>query len=225
MLDFAYKRPVMLDIEKQAKSLLVLDHHKTAKEDLEGLPFCVFDMAKSGATMAWDHCKGKLKGEMPWLVSYAEDRDLEKWSLPFSREINAAITSFPLDFKIWDALDKVYPASSVTKSALVADGRTALRCHERLIETVVLHSRLVRLGDHVIKASNTSVLHGEVASKLAQDNEFGLAWYKREDGKYIYSLRSREDAVDVSSIATSFGGGGHPHSAGFSSDELILSDV
>jgi len=223
MLDFAYKRQTMLDIQQHARSLLVLDHHKTAQDDLKGLPFCIFDLEKSGATMAWDHYKKQIKGEMPWLVAYAEDRDLNKWQLPFTREINAALTLFPMEFNVWDALDHIHPIP--TQSSLVSDGRTALRCHERLVETVCLHSRMVKLGDHIIKACNTSVLHGEVANKLAQENEFGLAWYKREDGKFIYSLRSREDSVDVSSIACKFGGGGHCHSAGFTADELILCDV
>ena len=32
----------------------------------------------------------------------------------------------------------------------------------------------------------------------------------------IFSLRSTEDGLDVSEIASKFGGGGHKHAAGFS---------
>lgn len=225
MLDFAYKRRVMEALAADARSMLVLDHHKTAEADLTGLSFCRFNMAKSGATMSWEHFRDNIKGGMPWLVAYAEDRDLNKWSLPFTREINAALTTYPMDFRVWDALERVYPTEEVAASSLVVDGRTALRCHDRLIETVVLHSRLVRMDEHIIRAGNTSVLHGEVAAKLAQDHLFGLSWYKREDGKFMYSLRSREDGIDVSEIASRHGGGGHHHAAGFETDTLILTDV
>src|SRR5438034_364114 len=48
ILDFAYPRAQLLRMHDQAASVLVLDHHKTAQADLEGLPFCVFDMDRSG---------------------------------------------------------------------------------------------------------------------------------------------------------------------------------
>ena len=53
ILDFSYKRDVLLALHEQAESLLVLDHHMTAKDDLEGLEFAQFDLERSGATIAW----------------------------------------------------------------------------------------------------------------------------------------------------------------------------
>ena len=35
IVDFSYKRPVLLEMSKQAASILVLDHHKTAQAELE----------------------------------------------------------------------------------------------------------------------------------------------------------------------------------------------
>lgn len=225
MFDFVYKRAVMENLHDKAASLVAIDHHKTAADDLAGLPYCRFDMSKSGATLAWDYFRdlGRLTGERPWLVSYTEDRDLDRWALPYTREVNAALTTHPLDFGVWDSLEAIYPTP--TSGGLINDGRTVLRCHERLIETVLKHSRRVRLDDYVVKAGNTPVLHGEVAARLAEDGPFGISWYEREDGRYIYSLRSREDGVDVSAVAAAHGGGGHEHSAGFSADDLILSNL
>ena len=34
MVDFSYKRPVLLEMAEKANSILILDHHKTAAEDL-----------------------------------------------------------------------------------------------------------------------------------------------------------------------------------------------
>lgn len=225
ILDFSYKRDLLLKMKERAKSLLVLDHHKTAATELSNLPFCVFDMKKSGASLSWDYFKDKIKSQMPWLVSYVEDRDLGKWELPLSHEINAAIDSYPFEFKVWDALDRIYPANSILESPLVVEGKSILRFQERLVDVIVQHARTVELDGHKIKAANTSCIFSEVAKRLSQDQPFGLAWYLREDGKYIYSLRSKENGIDVGQIAKSHGGGGHPHSAGFETERLVLKDV
>ena len=55
IVDFSYKRPVMIDLANKARSILVLDHHKTAQADLDGLSVecpnvtVEFDMNRSGA--------------------------------------------------------------------------------------------------------------------------------------------------------------------------------
>ncbi|HEY9460031.1 MAG TPA: phosphoesterase, partial [Paralcaligenes sp.] len=36
IVDFSYKRPVLVEMAAVARSILVLDHHKTAAEDLAG---------------------------------------------------------------------------------------------------------------------------------------------------------------------------------------------
>lgn len=104
IVDFSYPRNVLERMNREADSLVVLDHHKTAQADLEGLPYCHFDMNKSGGRLAWEHFfPGK---ESPWLVDYTEARDLWTFHLPFSREVSAAIASYPMDFQLWNELEK-----------------------------------------------------------------------------------------------------------------------
>lgn len=56
MLDFTYRtREAMDRIAGRAKSLLVLDHHRTAEAVLREAPYAVFDMERSGAGLAWDY--------------------------------------------------------------------------------------------------------------------------------------------------------------------------
>jgi uncharacterized protein len=74
IVDFSYKRPVMRRLLSQAHKVVVLDHHKTAQEELAGLvdefvqrpdliqnppgselPEIVFDMDKSGGRLAWEY--------------------------------------------------------------------------------------------------------------------------------------------------------------------------
>jgi oligoribonuclease NrnB/cAMP/cGMP phosphodiesterase (DHH superfamily) len=78
MVDFSYKRNVLLQLIGKCKSMVILDHHKTAEADLDGLEdpklTLVFDMQRSGATIAWDHFHPDTP--RPVLIRYVEDRDL-----------------------------------------------------------------------------------------------------------------------------------------------------
>jgi oligoribonuclease NrnB/cAMP/cGMP phosphodiesterase (DHH superfamily) len=220
ILDFAYPRFLTIELIKKAKSFVLLDHHKTAAVNLAGLPGCVFDMNKSGAGICWDYFKEKLGNEPPWLVKYTEDRDLWRWNLPNSHEVNAAIDSYPHDFKFWDALDRCYTYSGLSTSFLVSEGRAILRFQERQLENIMSHAYETTIRGHSVLAASAPAMFSQVANKLAEGRPFGVSWYIREDGKYVHSLRSTETGMDVEEIAKSFGGGGHSHSAGFTTQGL-----
>lgn len=226
MVDFAsYKREAFLAMKKQANSLVVLDHHKTAADKLGDLPFCHFNMNKSGARIAWDYFFKKK--EMPWLVGYTEDRDLNKWVLPHSREVNAALSSYRMNFWVWDTLEKIVSTQDLrsSRSEFVQEGAAIYRYENMQVESIVNHARESMLGEHKVLAANTPVYFGDVASTLAKNRSFGIAWHLREDGKYVYSLRSEEKGIDVSQVAEKYGGGGHLRSSGFESDEMVLRHV
>jgi oligoribonuclease NrnB/cAMP/cGMP phosphodiesterase (DHH superfamily) len=72
VVDFSYPRERLERLRATCKSLVVLDHHKTAEADLRGLDYCTFDMNRSGAVLAWDHFH--REEPRPWLVDYVEDR-------------------------------------------------------------------------------------------------------------------------------------------------------
>ena len=55
ILDFSFKRDVMLDLACKAASILCLDHHRTAEAELAGLLFCKFDMNKSGGRLTYEY--------------------------------------------------------------------------------------------------------------------------------------------------------------------------
>ena len=49
---------------------------------------------------------------------------------------------------------------------------------------------------------------------MSEGEPFAACYYETAKGR-VYSLRSREGGVDVSVIASLFGGGGHKNAAGF----------
>jgi hypothetical protein len=56
LVDFSYKRAVVADMLTKAARVTLIDHHKTAIEDLAGLEGLrqYTDLDRSGATLAWD---------------------------------------------------------------------------------------------------------------------------------------------------------------------------
>lgn len=221
MVDFAYPRAMIEEIRKVCKSFILIDHHVTAQEDLQGIPDCYFDLTKSAARLTFDKLVewNKLSGSIPPLILYVEDRDLNKWKLPDTREINAALTSNPMTFDSWSEFNQLLCDNP---DLIISQGKSILRFQSMLVDSIVARAREVVLDSYQILASNASVLWGDVAERLASNRPFGLAWYRREDGKYIYSLRSDDSGVDVSAIAKKWGGGGHPHQSGICLDRLLV---
>jgi oligoribonuclease NrnB/cAMP/cGMP phosphodiesterase (DHH superfamily) len=203
IVDFTYPRPLLESISAEASSLLVLDHHITAQKALNGFPHARFEQNKSGAVMAWEWTHGTPP---PWLSQYIQDKDLWTWSLPASREINAALASYPHDFQTWDGL---------RRDVLMAEGRAILRHENELVNKIVSEAVLVPFHGATVPAVHSSVLTSQIGERLAKGYPFCLIWHDR-DGRRYYSLRSGPEGADVGSIAASYGGGGHTHAAGFS---------
>lgn len=215
VLDYAYSRETMLEMNAKAKSLVVLDHHKSAMERLGDLPFCTFDMKRSGAGMAWDY----LFPKRHWLIDYTEDCDLWNWALPDSRQINAAVKSYPLTFESLYEFEKGILNPHATESGwgnLVLEGSAIRRAELNMVRSIVRKAREVEVQGHKVLMVNSPVLQSDVANLLAEDRAFGIAWFENEAGERVYSLRSRDGGVDVSQIASKYdNGGGHARASGF----------
>lgn len=218
LVDFSYPKADLLRMAEQAHSILIIDHHKTAAEHLTDLPAntrTVFDMRKSGCVLAWEQF---FPGQMqPLLFDHIQDRDLWQFRLPLTREIVAALYSYPMDFEAWDALMK-RPLLD-----LEHEGRALLRQHQINVDTMVEQlTRWVHFGGVPVPAANVPWFYAsDVAAKLADGNPFA-ATYQDDDRGRKWSLRSTADGADVASIAEALGGGGHRHAAGF---RMTLAEV
>ena len=77
------------------------------------------------------------------------------------------------------------------------------------------HAVLVTFHGYQVPAVQSSVLTSQIGEQLSDGYPFCIIWHDRNGRRYC-SFRSREDGVDVGSLAASLGGGGHTHAAGFS---------
>ncbi len=203
MVDFSYHRDEILALADRTASLQILDHHITAQSALADLPFAYFDMDRSGAVLAWEWAHTQ---PVPWLLQYVQDKDLWHWQLPYSREISAALASYPFDFSIWDQFEF---------DIMKIEGAGILRHENSLVDKLVQEAIMISLAGYSVPAVHSPVLASQIGERLSANHAFGVIWHQK-DGRRYFSLRSRSGGISVSEIAAQYGGGGHTHAAGFS---------
>lgn len=225
--DFSYPRSVMERLAEAADQIIVLDHHESAEKELKELPYCVFDMTKSGGRLTYDWLIGwsaipinnldewawiKIPGSnetIPWIVAYTEDRDLWKKELPGTDEINAALRSHPFDFEVWDSLARTQPETHWV------EGKAIMRANRIVIENHKRHASLLKIADWAVPVVNATAFFSEIAGELAVGQPFAARYFDTPEHR-VFSLRSEVGkGVNVAEVATRFGGGGHAGAAGF----------
>ena len=213
VVDFSWDRDTVIAMACSATSFEVLDHHKTAQQNLAGLDCATFDMNRSGAALAWDKL---FSGPRPWYVDYVQDRDLWQWKLPNSKEISAYVMALPHTIEAWSELD------TITAEDAARLGVGVRKQVEHYIEKIAAQAREGNFWDFktaVVNAPYTNI--SDVLNRLCEQGyDVGLGWFERKDGRVQFSLRSIGD-TDVSLIAKNYGGGGHKNAAGF---ELPLAE-
>lgn len=212
--DFSFKRDVILMMKEVTKSLVVIDHHKTAEANLSGLDFCHFDMTHSGAVLSWMYCFPD--SEIPPLLLYIEDRDLWNWKLENSKQILSVIDSYSRSHDDWDVLNS-YLKSEETRIKLIEAGTAILRYRDQEIKNIASNFHFIDILGDKIPAVNSRIFQSELCRVLADSNNSDYAAVYFFDGKnFIFSLRSgTKKDFDVSGIAVRFGGGGHKAASGF----------
>lgn len=240
--DFSYKLPMIMEMAKSAKSITILDHHRTAQADLA--PFAVdditallilevlekqrmpvqalFDMDKSGARLAWEWAFPGVSA--PMLVQHVEDRDLWRFNLAGTREVHAFLASLPETFEKVDELNDIFLRQP---SQIFTAGMALLRQHDKDIDRMIEIGRQMRTicGYDVPVVNAPPWMASDLGNKLAVGHPFAASFYQTSSGMWSFSLRSATDGLDVSEIATKFGGGGHQHAAGFTVDHLLWEPV
>jgi hypothetical protein len=238
-VDFSLPFEAIEEWQTHARSIVILDHHKTAQEALETyatfdltvadlervlqddgsapeLPRNVavhFDSVRSGAMLAWIFAFPRLPP--PLFVKYIQDRDLWLFNLgDDSRAHAASVASYVMNFETWEII-----VHESAQSTLIREGRPILRAREAMMRKFLDEVFYEELGGHRVPCVNVPY---EFASDTANallwkfpDAAFAAAWFIRGDGLKQYSLRSEASRTDVAAVAEKYGGGGHRNAAGF----------
>jgi uncharacterized protein len=239
MVDFSYKRPVIDAMSAQANSLLILDHHKTAEADLAdiqppfgpgwlrhleniyqdmcegcgGRPYALFDVTRSGAQLTWDFFFPS--DPRPLLVDYTGDRDLWRFNLPLSREVNAYVFANEYTFKNWDSLHAQLRDHMDVQRIAEWGGAIEKKHHKDVAELVEVTRRQMKIGGYIVPVANIPyTLTSDAGHLMAQGEPFAVCYWDTPEGR-VFSLRSTDAGMDVSEVAKRYGGGGHRNASGF----------
>lgn len=268
LVDFCYPPEVLKKMAKRAKSMVILDHHKSAIEQIvqfkniesgiecqlfmhmhgnytgpitwerhitdayqdecEGIQtaiiYTVLDIERSGARIAWDFFHA---GEVPQLVLHVEDRDLWRFKLGKTREIQSYVFSYEYTFDNWEYLVGMCDNPERHTKMAVAGAAIERKHFKDIAELIKVSRREMIIGGHFIWVVNLPYtmasdachalckepMYPKGSGELRGNPLFGASYWDGPNGR-TFSLRSI-DSFDVSKIAMIYGGGGHKNAAGF----------
>ncbi len=229
LVDFSYDRETMILISKYASSITVLDHHKTAENNMLNLEpelYCaseiIFDMSSAGCELAAEYF---FPGEPhPRALHNIADRDLWNFDMEYTKSVSSTVFSMEYTFENWD-----YLMNPLNYDQIISDGKAIERKHTKdmleLYEVTLVFRNIEVDGKlFTVPTFNVPYFHSSELGHHAMNTlnvPFALTWYIDKNNEYKYSLRSTDDKEDVSAIAKFFGGGGHRNAAGCSSNEPI----
>lgn len=213
ILDNSFDKKTLQQLQHTNKSVVVIDHHKSAQADVEAFSQNIFDNNHSGAVLSWNYFHPKKK--ILLLLRYIEDNDLWNFKLPQTKYVRMYVTSHPYDFSVWSKLAKEIENTKTRKRG-IEKGKAISHYFDQVVDEVLKEAELVQFGKFRVYAVNfsskkfTSIIGTKLAEKAGP---LGIVWHESK-GMLHVSLRSN-DKIDVSNVAAQFGGGGHKNASGF----------
>lgn len=232
VLDFSFNLAQLQILSRRYKEIIILDHHKTAREELmmvdptENLHGWVlrseipdnveliFDMSRSGIMLAWDYFSARqhpnISNPRPMFVNYLGSRDLwqhKGTTIEATCEaLHLALMSAPFDIQKWE--DYLIDENC---SAIIERGAAIRQFFFQKIDDVLKYA--IEFEFYTV-VNAPYFMASDVGDKLtsANPNKYAIIWSYGKDG-VVVSLRSKGD-IDVSAIAKQYGGGGHKNAAG-----------
>ncbi|MGH6743042.1 MAG: hypothetical protein ACREDY_29125, partial [Bradyrhizobium sp.] len=146
------------------------------------------------------------------MIQHVEDRDLWRFALPKTREIAAALFSYPYDFALWDSL-----MSEDVLPMMAAEGTAIERKHHQDIANLLpVVQRSMVIGGILMPVANLPLtLTSDAGHQMASIAGGVAACYWDVPEGRIFSLRSTDAGPDCQAIAIRYGGGDHARAAGF----------
>jgi oligoribonuclease NrnB/cAMP/cGMP phosphodiesterase (DHH superfamily) len=238
IVDFSFPGDVIEQWIRGGVIVQVIDHHKTAKEQLDRF-YCesfqdalnaspgvnsdwnvTFDMNQCGATLAWKYFFNSKP--MPVFLEYIRDRDLWDFELEGTQEIHEAMSKVGRTFDLFDRIE------GMTRDELLACfkpiGEVLLLPKRRAVNAACArkeHGPVIPDCESIVYVNlkedgSEDRLTSDICAQLYKEHpESPFVACYTSDG--TWSLRSDKQGnnTDVGAIAKALGGGGHRNAAGF----------
>ena len=238
MVDFSFSREDTLDIAKKCKNLVILDHHITALEKLEGIEKesdnieFFFDNNMSGATLVNGFVAkrfldfGKSQEIVNYVAELVEDRDLWNFKLKDTKAFGEFVFS-KIEPNDIDAFSEILFDSDMKKIKSYVDLGNILDKNkkkqvnqrlEQMQNPTVLEIPYPETSEQVqiIFVNETQPdLVSELGNTICKKFQKPVCLYKiLSNGMVSLSFRSMDNLIDMSKVAVALGGGGHRNACG-----------
>ena len=220
--DFSYNYKILCEMDRNAASLLVIDHHISAQLELESFnpKKKIFDMNHSGCYLTWMFFFGT---EPPLFLRLIEDYDIWTKKLEGVDQFSIMLQQVPKTFQAYEEFlneDKIRDT--------IIQGKALLQYINSQAEKSAKYATidLTRVGDkfYFVSYINTTSSPNEIADFILKDETkkidfVALFSYNSINNTTKFCLRSCDNKANVSEIATMYGGGGHRNAAGLTLPE------
>jgi len=215
LLDVTYPAAVLEKWADCGAKVTVIDHHKTAMNDLSGLSAWIdqsFDMDKSGAVLAWEYFH---PGEdLPLLFEYVQDRDLWWKQMEGCDRIHLGLQEVLHGLSVEEAIDRIDYLGF--NEVLLRGEQAEEEINEAIHYAITHHTYRLVDGDmvpfFVCRTGRQFQAYSDIAHALLKLHP--PAPFACVQTKGGWALRSDSDRADVSVIAKRLGGGGHRNASG-----------
>jgi len=249
MMDVSLKPDQMIATNNRCNSFIWIDHHKTAIEKINFIHFTQSVIDPRGETaaceLAWNHFFPDET--IPKLITMLGDYDVHRTykaakEVQYIKSINYWNNAIlPLQNRVESEMSVDYILDRLSNSysinELIKEGSYMLK-HENYLCARAAQSSFLQqnIGSLTMfnlpfAVINTSGSPSRIAEKvyeqwdsedsIEEDISFVVIYRQVKKNVWKYSLRSRGE-VDVSAIASEFGGGGHTAAAGFTHNKNIF---
>lgn len=221
--DFSLPKSDMQALSRD-RQLIWIDHHKSAIDQLSDIAATlpgIRDTSEAACVLTWNFFFPEQT--VPKAIMLIGDRDIWRWSLPDTGPFSEGLfqqNSHPDNDQIWGPL---LDDDTHILNHLIEGGKVLVEARWNSIRRMVS-----RYGFEVkFEGYRTMAINNRGSGEMGQfirELGFQIAYCYvdlRQNGDLMTVVTLYSDSVDVSEIATKFGGGGHPGAAGFSFERSV----
>jgi len=203
--------------------IFVIDHHESFLKELNGRKFNgIVEIGKAACELCWNYFfPEKPIPRWLWYLSRYDiwDENNPKWDneiLPFQYRLKAEITDPLENFEFW----LPFLNNSVDEDKLIKEGEIIIRYQRAMNQkAMTLYSFEAEFEGYKAICLNTTLSNSQVFESKWNPAKYDIMIrFIYINGKYEVSLYSPK--IDVSQLASQYGGGGHKGAAGFISNNL-----
>lgn len=231
------------EVDREYNNIFVLDHHKSFIEKIDGYSFKGRqEIGIAGCQIVWNFFFPKENE--PVFISLLgiydiwDNEDRTYWNenvMPFQMgmRLRATEPNTISGFSFWrEKIDNYFEnkkneISISWETSIIKEGRVILEYQRNEDRKVVkLNSFEGTFEGYNIIALNNTRTNSQVFDSVwdPERHDIMFMWYNVGGEKYIVSLYTKKDDMDVSLIAKDFGGGGHKQAAGFVCRDVIIDE-